>query len=167
MSRPRSSALRLLVLLLPVSIYAGTGGPDSSDYVYTDSDEVDGPPHGVLDMSDSIDLGLDDDDAVALELPFDFDWYGNTASEVAISSNGILFFNGVTTDPAGDCPGTGGEWSGIAAFWDDWEAGATSYDVYGRYPNRLLAVQWNGQHATSGTGEGLVQHMLYIQNTFT
>jgi hypothetical protein len=157
MSRHRSSALRLIALLIPVSLYAGTGGPDSADYVYTDSDEADGPPHGVLDMSDAADLGLDDDDAVALDLPFSFEWYDQEVTEVAVSSNGVLFFGGISTDPSGDCPGTGAEWSGIAAFWDDWEAGSASYELFGRYPHQLMAVQWQGQHATSGSGEGLVQ----------
>ena len=160
MSRPPKNALRLLALILPMSLYAGTGGPDSANYVYTDSDESEGPPHAALDMSAATQLGLEDDDAVALTMPFDFEWYGQDVTEVAVSSNGVLFFQGITTDPAGDCPGTGGEWSGIAAFWDDWEEDAASYQVFGRYPNRLMAVQWEGQHATSGTGEGLVQAWL-------
>ena len=156
MSRTRQHVVRLLALLAPLPLFAGTGGPDPGGYVYTDSDETDGPPHEILSMAGATDPGLSDDGSVEVDLPFAFEWYGDLWDRVTISNNGVLFFDGVSTSATGTCPGSTATWNGIAPFWDDWAAGAVTYAEYGRYPERIFAVQWEGAHDTAG-GSGTVQ----------
>ncbi len=157
MSRRRP--YRALAFLLPLTLLGASDGPDSGGYVFTDSDESDGPPHGLLDMAAAEDPGLGDDETVEVELPFAYDWYGELQGAATISNNGALFFANADSATSGDCPGTGGGWSGVAAFWDDWSADAVTYATFGRYPNRVFAVQWSGAHGSAG-GAGLVQAWL-------
>ncbi len=149
-------ALRLLAILAPLPLLAGTGGPDPQGVVYTDSDETDGPPHAALDMTGATDPGLTDDGTTTVALPFSFDWYNTSYDQVTISNNGALFFDGATSSSTGVCPGGSGTWNGVAAFWDDWAADAVTYATFGRYPDRVFAVQWEGAHDTAG-GSGTVQ----------
>ena len=156
MSRTHRHAVRLLAMLAPLPLFAGTGGPDSSGYVYTDSDETDGPPHEVLSMIGATDPGLSDDGSVTVDLPFAFEWYGDEWEQLTISNNGVAFFDGASTSPGGTCPGTTAAWVGVAPFWDDWAADAVTYAEFGRYPERVFAVQWEGPHDSAG-GSGTVQ----------
>ena len=118
--------LALLALLSPAVLLAATGGPDSSGVVFTDSDEVDGPPHGVLDLSGGTALALTDDGTKVVPLPFDFSWYGTDYDEVTVSNNGAIFFAGAQSSPLSDCAGGSGTWSGLAAFGDDLDEGAVT-----------------------------------------
>lgn len=72
--------------------------------MYTDSGTSDGPSYAWLDTSGGMSASLADDDSLNVELPFDFEFYGTSYSSVDISSNGAVFFDGVTTASAGACP---------------------------------------------------------------
>ena len=156
MSRSRHQVVRLLAILIPVPLFAGTGGPDAGGYVYTDSDETEGPPHEVLSMVGATDPALTDDGTVTVDLPFSFDFYGDEWDQVTISNNGVLFFDGASSTATGTCPGGAAPWTGVAGFWEDWAAGSVTYATYGRYPERVFAVQWEGAHDSAG-GSGTVQ----------
>ncbi len=151
--------LTLLALIAPAALLAATGGPDGSGMIFTDSDEADGPPHGVLDLSGGTALDLSDDDSQVVSLPFDFTWYGTDYDEVTISSNGAIFFDGAQSAPLTDCAGGSGTWSGVAAFGDDLDEGEVTWRTLGRYPHRVFAVEWRSPHADVG-GEGLIQAWL-------
>jgi len=155
-ARARTARL-LAILTLP--LVAATGGPDASNAVFTDSDEVDGPPHGTLDLSGGTSLSLSDDGSEEVSLPFSFDWYGTEYDTVTVSNNGTLFFSDEQDTPVTSCPGGSGTWSGIAAFADDLDEGTVRYATFGRYPHRIFAVEWVVPHASVG-GEGTVQAWL-------
>ena len=142
--------LALLRLCLPAAL-AGTGGPDAGGTVYTDSGPSDGPSYAGLDTSGGLSASLADDDSLNVELPFDFEFYGTSYSSVDISSNGAVFFDGVTTASAGACPPSAVSYTGIAAFWDDLGASTITYDTFGTYPYRTFAVTWqDAPHAVYG-----------------
>ena len=134
--------LALLSFLLP-SALASSGGPDAGGLVYTDSADAGGPSHRWLDTSGGERWFLDDDETVELSLPFEFSLYGTVYDRVTVSSNGVVFFAGANTDPTGTCPAAGGtSWTGIAAFWDDLEAGAIETETFGYWPYRSFVISW-------------------------
>ncbi len=145
--------MRLLALLgiaLPTA-HAATGGPDTGGMVFTDSDSSGGPSFAWIDSSGGTTLSLGDDEVVSVDLPFNFEFYGTSYGEVAISSNGVLFFAGATTAGVGTCPGASTASTGVAAFWDDLGAGTITYESLGVFPYRTFVVTWQGvPHATYG-----------------
>ncbi len=135
-------------LLLSAPLPAATGGPDSGDYVFTDSFEPDGPPYLRIDTSGWESLSLDADDPTALtslESGLDFLWYGDPVDDILISPNGVLFFQeeGAVTGYSGMCPGDGSDWSGVAALWNDFTPGTLVHGSLGQYPHRVLVMEWN------------------------
>jgi len=147
------------VLLLPLPLIAASGGPDEGGLVFTDSTEIGGPPHAVLDVdaleSATLDLGADGSEAV--DLPFSFGWYGEPQDVATVVADGVLLFSGAPEDVA--CPGEPASWSGVAAFGDDLAAGTVQVATAGRYPYRAFVTQWQAPHAAAG-GEGRVQAWL-------
>ncbi len=153
----RTPWLAALLLALAGLALAGTGGPDDGGLVYVDSDETDGPPHHVLALSaEAIDLGLADEDTVAVTLPFELSWYGSTESTLVVGDNGTLFFEG--SQDAGDavCAPTG-NWSGVAVYWAPLETDTVSWELMGTYPYRVAVFDWDGLHPDGITGDGHVQ----------
>ena len=155
MRRPATAA----ALFLGAVAIAATGGPDTEGYTWLDSNESPGPGHAVLDI-DGTDLGLVDEDTGLVELPFDFHWYGNTETSLVVSDNGTAFFQGDAGGPWAECPTTNQVWSGIAAYWDDLTTDTVSVATLGRYPNRMVVVDWEGMHPDGIPGEGHVQTWL-------
>jgi len=106
----------------------GSGGPDAHGYVWTDSDEPGGPTYAwreIIQHGGFISLG--DDDAVTVDLPFDFGFYGGTvfADSVTISSNGYLTFDTEGADGENTpIPSGAGPNAIIAPFWDDLDPGS-------------------------------------------
>jgi hypothetical protein len=147
----------LALLVLAGVALAGSAGPDNGGLVYTDSDEVDGPPHHVLELSDAAeDLALGDEGTASVVLPFELDWYGSTETTLIVGDNGTLFFEGSHGAADATCA-PGGDWSGVAVFWEDLETDTVSYEVMGAYPHRVAVFDWAGVHPHGVGGEGHVQ----------
>ena len=89
---------------LTLTANAGSGGPDIWGYSYIDSQELDGPPFGLLDLSSVTALPISGDQLESISLPFPWNWYGQQYTMANVSSNGVLFFDGEVTDPQGVCP---------------------------------------------------------------
>ena len=72
----------------------GVGGPDPFGYTYIDSVEPGGPTYSWWDISGTgTDMGLSDDSYYwSITLPFTFDFYGTGYTEVAVGSNGVIYF---------------------------------------------------------------------------
>lgn len=92
----------------------------------------------------------DDNGTAALNIGFDFDFYGNTYSQFYIASNGFISFSGTgmtgavsrtpTTLPTAGIPN-----NMIAVVWDDLNppaGGTIKYEVFGTAPNRKLVVEY-------------------------
>ena len=151
MPRARPVALLLLVGAIGVTMRA-----DATEYVIGASEDLDGPPYALLDLSDLDPIALDGEEERALALPFEFLWHGERWSEARAGADGVLLF-GADGDPtAPSCPGEGGSWSGIAPLWSDLGAGELRTATFGRYPYRAYAVEWRAPDAVAG-GEAQVQ----------
>jgi len=155
MFRPSSPARLIAVLGMlcaPFALWAATGGPDDNGMVYTDSDETDGPSHASFNLTDATSLGLGDDETSTEDLPFDFEFYGDSYDEVTISSNGAFFFVGALTTTTSTCPGASTtSYQGMGVLWDDLAAGTIQTQTFGRYPNRAYVIDWEAEHnAVSG-----------------
>ena len=105
----------------------GSGGPDTGDYIWRDSNEPDGPLFVWNDISSTgtevnFNNGNDDDgytNAIGIGFPFEF--YGVNRSSVRISTNGFLAFESLTNSARTNkpIPSEAAPNSIIAAFWDD------------------------------------------------
>jgi hypothetical protein len=108
-----------------------SGGPDPFGYIYRDSNEADGPTYEWIEIAPPAGgsgteitglTGVDDGYFWPLSLPFTFDFYGTDYVELAVASNGTLYFEddylGYVNTPI---PGTNGYGVNtfIAHFWDD------------------------------------------------
>ena len=97
----------------------------------------------------TVNLG-DDNGTAALNIGFNFDFYGTTYFQFYIASNGFISFSGTgmtgaasrtpTTLPTSTIPN-----NMIAVVWDDLNPGAggtIKYQVFGTAPNRKLVVEY-------------------------
>ena len=138
---------------------AGTGGPSAAGTVYSDSLDAGGPPHVWLDATTGTALDLDDDDARTVTLPFAFTWADVSYTTATVSSNGVLYFDSGTLDPAApltDCTDTA-DFAGIAAFGDDLGASTIYTQTFGRYPNRTFVVSYPSAQPVTSPDPGRVQ----------
>ncbi|UCC63814.1 MAG: carboxypeptidase regulatory-like domain-containing protein, partial [Anaerolineae bacterium] len=106
------------------------GGPDGFGYVFKDSNELDGPTYEWVEIAPpaggsgtAVGLsGTDDGYFWPLDLPFAFNFYGTDYSQLAVASNGTVYFEddylGLSNT---GIPGTNsyGVYTFIAHFWDD------------------------------------------------
>ena len=93
---------------------------------------------------------LSDDSSASISLGFDFEFYGQTYSQVNLSSNGFLsflnsalFFTANNSLPSATVPN-----ALIAPFWDDlhpWNGRIYSY-TEGEAPNRRFTATWENTH---------------------
>ncbi len=123
---------------------------------------------GFIDIShgNGTALGLADDGAAAIILPFDFPFYGSSTNAISIGNyGGIIVGPTGQTIPSFEFPlpyvNPFGPMDGglILPFWDD--LGATSGDVYwttiGDAPPRHAVIQWNRPHFNFDDGVHLAQ----------
>jgi len=100
----------------------------------------------------------DDQVSAALNIGFDFCFYGTTYTQFYMSSNGFITF--LAGQPSGCCngvviPNAGTPNGIIAACWTDLNTaygGSFDYFTTGAAPNRRLVVRYNsvGEHAYTG-----------------
>jgi len=111
---------------VPPGTAAPCPGPDAFGYTCTDVTRV--------FVSGTTDIGNHCDDCVTVgvPLPFPFTFYGQTFSQVNISSNGnIQFVSTSATFTETALPNAGFN-QAIFVFWDDWETVGTTPDAAGR-----------------------------------
>jgi len=92
------------------------------------------------------DLELGNDDAIEIDIGFDFRFYGETHSRVVVSSEGYLNFGEVApTTPNVPIPSATPPNALVAPLWDDFSpgvAGSVTVETLGTAPDRRLIVQW-------------------------
>jgi len=104
----RPGVLLLLLVTIPATSDAATGGPDNFGYAYIDSDEPDGPVFAWYDLAgagSAVILG--DDDQTSVPIGFEFPFYNQVYGNADIQANGAITFGGgrcSTTTSA--CPAT-------------------------------------------------------------
>jgi hypothetical protein len=109
---------------------SAAGGPDAFGYTFRDSLELDGPPYRWVEIApqeggDGIELasltGVDDGYFYPLALPFTFPFYGTDYSQLAVASNGTLYFD-----------------DAYLGFGNSWIPSWTAYNV-----QRFMAPLWD------------------------
>jgi len=101
----------------------GSGGPDTYDYTWEDSNEANGPAYNWIDIVNSgTALSLSDDSYQFVTLPFAFPFYGTEYTSVYITSNGYLAFDAHTVAYLNvSIPNAAVPNNYIAPFWADFK----------------------------------------------
>lgn len=119
--------------------HLGTAGGTSTTITHA--------PRSLTGNATDLTLG-DNEGSAAIPLGFNFDFFGETYSQVYVSSNGFLSFTGegLTEAVPQELP-TPAQPNGIvAAYWGDLdpsEDGMISYEVLGNAPDREFVVEFN------------------------
>lgn len=100
---------------------------------------------------------------------FDFNFYGNDYSQIAVGFDGTLYFeNEYMSSYNRSIPSdTYGVNTFIALYWDVFDPGAGGevlYQVIGSVPRRRLIVQWDQVKQYSDGGTGSFQIILFEEN---
>ncbi|MCB9101038.1 MAG: S8 family serine peptidase [Anaerolineales bacterium] len=145
--------------------------PDPFGYSYTDSNDGAGPSYDWIEIAppaggSGIEItqltGVDDGYAWPVSLPFPFNFYGTDYTEIAIASNGTIYFENEylgldnSTIPSVNYYGVE---TFIAPFWDDlviWP-GAVYYQVI----DSGLIIEFYQVRSYWTTGHGTWQVILY------
>jgi hypothetical protein len=165
----RLAALALLVSA-SVPVVAALRGPDAAGYSATDATvfsfvDVSGGGASVL-------AGTDDGTA-PLTLPFPFTFYGQSYTQVCVSSNGAIYF----APSAASCTGvndfanidlaltTPNDWPAVFPYWTDLTfqapgAGSVFYQTQGAAGDRRFVVQWNNAMPGSSSSPVTFQAIL-------
>jgi hypothetical protein len=142
-----------------------SGGGNCSDRIFADGFEMTAPGcpgSSFIDITASgTALDLIDDEERSVSMPFSFDFYGLTSSQICVDNNGLVLF-GLT------CPSFALYANAslpaplpvpaIMPLWDDFdsESGNVYTDTRGATPNRQFIVEWfdrvhfNGSSNTDG-----------------
>jgi hypothetical protein len=111
------------------------------------------------------DVSLCDDCGEVAPIGFEFTFYGDTHTDIGVSSNGYLTFGDDLEDFTNDrVPYTTNPNDLIAPYWDDWipsEGGAVHYQTMGMAPNRRFIAQWTKVKAYDGDGKSTFQAILF------
>ena len=150
----------------------GQGGPDPCGYTFVDSDEPGGPSFNWIEISGTgTNLNLSDDSYFfPINLPFNFNFYDTDYTQVAVGSNGAVYFMNQYMTYGNVCiPGSNG--SGIqqfiALYWDDlYPSGANNvyYKIVGSTPNRILVVQWQNVSHYGSSGDAVTAQAQLLEN---
>ena len=110
------------------------GGPDAAGYSWKDSEEVDGPTYGWIDITgtgtSAIANVADDNTSGPYPIGFGFTFYGTTYTDFYVGSNGAINFDGQYISLSNYAMPYGSYQAMIAFFWDDMDpADATDADL--------------------------------------
>ncbi len=109
------------------------GGPDAMGYSWKDSEEVDGPTYGWIDITGTgtsiIANTADDNTSGPYPIGFGFTFYGTTYTDWYLGSNGAINFDGQYISLSNYAMPYASYQAMIAWFWDDMDpADATDAD---------------------------------------
>ncbi len=97
-------------------------------------------------------LALTDDDSENVNYGFNFEFFGETYTDLFVGSNGFITFTAGSTDFSNEDLSNGSDTlddlPAAAVFWDDWNPADTDSDgvywqVDGSAGSQTLTVQWN------------------------
>jgi hypothetical protein len=106
-----------------------------------------------------------DDGGDVVPIGFEFIFYGDSHTEIGISSNGYLTFGPDRSDFSNDSiPFYDDPNDLIAPYWDDWspnQGGTVHYQTLGTEPNRMFIAQWTNVPHYSNQGSSTFQAILF------
>ncbi len=148
-----------LMLAVALTLCATDKGPDAGNYLGTDNTVYSFIDLAAIGGSASVLAGTDDDVAL-LTLPFPFQFYGKTYTQICVSSNGLLNFGA----PGGTCAkssdfvntdltstATPGDLPSVLPYWTDLTfqvsgSGAVYYRAQGAPGSRQFIVEWSNAY---------------------
>ncbi len=159
-------ALAVVVLgSLVNAALSATIGPDGYGYLATDE-----TPYAFEEISATgTNLNLSDDSSY-YGIPFHFDFYGTPYDQVAVGSNGTVYFEdaylGLARTPIPSINKYNVD-RFIAVFWEDLDpgtGGGVYWQVRGSDESERLIVEWKDVPRFGGEGAGTFQAVLYRQS---
>ncbi len=170
--------LWLIFLLFNASLLqADQGGVDSFGHMWTNSSGTVSVDYNWIDArtgTELLDLSVTEDDTASFDLPFSFQFYGESFSKIWVSTNGwVSFAQPSGGDPSyllnGSIPAGAGPDSLIAVYWDEMigiagGGGNVYYDTIGTAPNRKVIIQWDVQRNGGAGAINVCQVILYEQS---
>ncbi len=151
----------------------GFGGPDAFGYKWIDNDEANGPQYVWNDISATgTELttwtptgtynAKDEGYAGPVQIGFPFKFYGETKTQIFVSSNGVLLFAAPASNifTNAQIPAAGAPNDYISPFWDDLD-GVSSGNVYYKQDPGKLTIQYTNWHKYSNLGSLTFQVVLY------
>jgi len=172
---------------IPVKISMGNKnvgdpeGPDSYGYFAYDNTDygyIMSPPFNWVEINPDAeapmydgtripltDTGENMDDSRAINLPFDFTYYGETYNTITVCSNGWIAMDnqeGMALQRNWVIPSPLGPWAMIAPFWDDRIISNTNTGVYYHYLEEegKFVVEWSDVSDAVGSGISTFQVIL-------
>mgnify|MGYP002630053832 CR=1 FL=1 len=141
---------------MPAS-WAATSAPDAFGYTWRDG--ADGPTYNYEFSTSPVLFGFGDDEARAVDLPFPFEFYGQTYNAIQIQSNGGVTFGGSNVLEANhSCPVDSQPDRSLLAFWMDLDPSAAAgfegiyFDTKGSAPTRIALIEWFQVERYQSTG---------------
>ncbi|UCC63854.1 MAG: hypothetical protein JSV36_02000, partial [Anaerolineae bacterium] len=150
-----------------------SGGPDGFGYVFKDSHEPDGPTYEWVEIAPpaggsgtALGLnGIDDGHFWPLDLSFPFNFYGTDYTQLAVASNGTIYFEDAflgyrnTGIPSANSYGV---YTFIAHFWDDLVVDPG--EVYYLLDDDRLIIEYYQLRAFGSYGDHGTWQVILFQN---
>jgi uncharacterized repeat protein (TIGR01451 family) len=139
------------------------GGGGCADRIFADGFDGTTVPcdteTGFIDITGTgTPLNNGDDQAVAVTMPFSFNFYGTTSNNICVDNNGFVLFNTTACPSFGhytnvSLPSTTLSAPAMMPMWDDFdsESGNVYTDTRGSSPNRQFIVEWFDRVHYSGS----------------
>ncbi|MCK4252225.1 T9SS type A sorting domain-containing protein [candidate division WOR-3 bacterium] len=130
----------------PNAAVRSTGGPDDFGYTWIDSDEPGGPVFNWIEISGTGTPTAMADDDHYWPIPFTFTFYGVTYDNIAVGSNGGVYFQDTYLTLGNTAlPSTASNiYQLIAPYWDDLNPNASGADdVYYQIIGNTLVIEWH------------------------
>ena len=164
-----------------INVHSPLGPDQYGYYIYDNSDIIyyDAPIYDWIEIdpalagNGTILINLDDngdnqDDVTFVNIPFEFQFYGETYEQISISTNGWIQ-PGLTNQSSfrnWRLPGAGGPSPMIAAFWDDLRTDSgricVDYDV----ENNWYVIEWSSVRNGFDLSEETFQVIIYDENYY-
>jgi hypothetical protein len=164
------------VEITSTAVLTSCGDADAFGYACIDSHAPGGPVYNWVDISSSgTDMGLtgNNDFYFPINLPFRFSYYGESYSQVAVSSYGQIFFEDAYPDdmfvnqslPVSMTTGVN---SFIVPYWSNlryepWNNPRVYYEVQGIAPHRRLVIQF--ENVTSNWTSNITLQTILFEDT--
>ncbi|MCD8483435.1 MAG: hypothetical protein LR015_12720 [Verrucomicrobia bacterium] len=146
-------------------------GGDSFGYRWSDSNEAGGPEFRWFSRPEAVqEHRLGDDDSVAVDLPFNFVFYGDTYQQMRISSNGFLTFgpNGNAHNNA-PIPSPATPNALIAVYWCDLDPtiGDSSIHSWSDPETQVFVVEYTNIQRLGGSTPMTFQAVLHANGNIS
>lgn len=139
-------------------------GPDLDNWYWITSEDPGGPVFNYYYASDPISLS-GDDAGLWIDLPFTYQYRGNTYNQVFVCTNGFVSFSTLSTQPTNiQIPNPSAPNDALYPFWDDLNIiGSAEIDTgtYGVSPNRVFVIRWNNVPHYNNVGDADFELVLY------